>query len=140
VGLAVDLTKKATVTDFFNVVFLDVRKNSADLSNLNTRVEEIATRTTTNELVLKNNDLVKIAMTRAIQMLVCTGFANWVLVDNWALLATTKKGYIIAFHIAASVVAFVRARADFVYATTSRRLRASSPRALGAFETLADAP
>ena len=75
-GSSVDLTKKATVKDFFNVVFLDVRKNSADLSNLNTRVEEIATSTTTNELVLENNNLVKTAMTRAIQMLVGTSFAS----------------------------------------------------------------
>ena len=109
-----DLTKKATVTDFFNVVFLDVRKNSADLSNLNTRVEEIATRTTTNELVLKNNDVVKTAMTRAIQMLMCTGFVSWVLVDSWASLATKKISTIIAGNIAASVFVFLTSRADLV--------------------------
>ena len=45
-----DETKKAKAKDFFNGVFLDVCKNTADLSNLNTRVEEIATRVTTNEL------------------------------------------------------------------------------------------
>ena len=90
-GFSVDLTKKAMVKDFFNGVFLDVRKNSADLSknsadlsNLNTRVEEIATRVTTSELVLVNNKLVKLAMTRAIQTLFCTGFVNWLLVDSWA--------------------------------------------------------
>merc|ERR1712194_958627 len=76
---------------FFNGVLLDVRKNSADLSNLNTRVEEIATRVTTNELVLVNNKVVKIAMTRAIQKLVCTGFANWVLVDSWASLRRRRS-------------------------------------------------
>ena len=109
-----DLTKKATVTDFFNVVFLDVRKNSADLSNLNTRVEEIATRTTTNELVLKNNDVVKTAMTRAIQTLAGTSFASWVLVDSWASLATKKIATIIAFNIAAAMYVFLRTNADLV--------------------------
>ena len=113
-GFSVDQTNKATVTDFFNVVFLDVRKNTADLSNLNTRVEEIATRTTTNELVLKNNDVVKTAMTRAIQMLMCTGFVSWVLVDSWASLATKKIGTIIAGNIAASVFVFLTSRADLV--------------------------
>ena len=113
-GSSVDLTKKATVKDFFNVVFLDVRKNSADLSNLNTRVEEIATRTTTNSLVLENNNLVKTAMTRAIQMLVGTSFASWVLVDSWASLATKKIATIIAFNIAAAMLVFVRSRADLV--------------------------
>ena len=113
-GSSVDLTKKATVKDFFNVVFLDVRKNSADLSNLNTRVEEIATSTTTNELVLENNNLVKTAMTRAIQMLVGTSFASWVLVDSWASLATKKIATIIAFNIAAAMLVFVRSRADLV--------------------------
>ena len=113
-GSSVDLTKKATVKDFFNVVFLDVRKNSADLSNLNTRVEEIATRVTTSELVLVNNKLVKLAMTRAIQTLFCTGFVNWLLVDSWASLATKKIGTIIACHIAASVLVFLTSRADQV--------------------------
>ena len=96
-------------------MLLDVRKNSADLSNLNTRVEEIATRVTTNELVLVNNKVVKIAMTRAIQKLVCTGFANWVLVDSWASLATKKIGYITAFHIAAFVLVFLTSRADQLF-------------------------
>jgi hypothetical protein len=113
-GFSVDQTNKATVTDFFNVVFLDVRKNTADLSNLNTRVEEIATRTTTNELVLKNNDVVKTAMTRAIQMLMCTGFVSWVLVDSWASLATKKIATIIAFNIAAAMYVFLRTNADLV--------------------------
>ena len=110
-----DETKKAMVKDFFNGVLLDVRKNSADLSNLNTRVEEIATRVTTTELVLVNNKVVKIAMTRAIQKLVCTGFANWVLVDSWASLATKKIGYIIAFHIAAFVLVSLTSRADQLF-------------------------
>ena len=105
----------AMAKDFFNDIFLGVRKNSADLSNLNTRVEEIATRVTTNELVLVNNKVVKIAMTRAIQKLVCTGFANWVLVDSWASLATKKIGYITAFHIAAFVLAFLTSRADQLF-------------------------
>ena len=114
-GFSVDQTNKATVTDFFNVVFLDVRKNTADLSNLNTRVEEIATRTTTNELVLENNNLVvKTAMTRAIQMLMCTGFVSWVLVDSWASLATKKIATIIAFNIAAAMLMFLRFNADLV--------------------------
>ena len=120
-GFSVDLTKKAMVKDFFNGVFLDVRKNSADLSknsadlsNLNTRVEEIATRVTTSELVLVNNKLVKLAMTRPIQTLFCTGFVNWLLVDSWASLATKKIGTIIACHIAASVLVFLTSRADQV--------------------------
>ena len=93
-------------------MLLDVRKNSADLSNLNTRVEEIATRVTTNELVLVNNKVVKIAMTRAIQKLVCTGFANWVLVDSWASLATKKIATIVAVNIAAAMYEFVKTKAD----------------------------
>ena len=113
-GSSEDLTKMATVKDFFNVMFLDVRKNSADLSNLNTRVEEIATRTTTNELVLENNNLVKTAMTRAIQTLACTSFASWVLVDSWASLATKKIATIIAFNIAAAMLMFLRFNADLV--------------------------
>ena len=114
-GFSVDQTNKATVTDFFNVVFLDVRKNNADLSNLNTRVEEIATRTTTNELVLENNNLVvKTAMTRAIQTLAGTSFASWVLVDSWASLATKKIATIIAFNIAAAMYVFLRTNADLV--------------------------
>jgi len=114
-GSSEDLTKMATVKDFFNVMFLDVRKNSADLSNLNTRVEEIATRTTTNELVLENNNLVvKTAMTRAIQTLAGTSFASWVLVDSWASLATKKIATIIAFNIAAAMYVFLRTNADLV--------------------------
>ena len=114
-GSSEDLTKMATVKDFFNVMSLGVRKNSADLSNLNTRVEEIATRTTTNELVLENNNLVvKTAMTRAIQTLAGTSFASWVLVDSWASLATKKIATIIAFNIAAAMYVFLRTNADLV--------------------------
>ena len=113
-GSSVDLTKMATVKDFFNVMFLDVRKDSADLSNLDTRVEEIATRTTTNELVLENNNLVKTAMSRAIQTLAGTSFASWVLVDSWASLATKKIATIIAFNIVAAMLVFLRTNADFV--------------------------
>ena len=113
-GSSEDLTKMATVKDFFNVMSLGVRKNSADLSNLNTRVEEIATRTTTNELVLENNNQVKKAMTRAIQTLAGTSFASWVLVDSWASLATKKIATIIAFNIAAAMYVFLRTNADLV--------------------------
>ena len=95
-------------------------KNTADLSNLNTRVEEIATRVTTNELVLVNTTRWKKAMTRAIQVLVLTGFVSWLLVDSWALLATKKIRIIIAGHIAAPVFAFLTSRADQVSAARER--------------------
>ena len=106
----------AMAKDFFNDIFLGVRKNSADLSNLNTRVEEIATRTTTNELVLENNNQVKKAMTRAVTQLAGTSFVTWVFVDSWASLATKKIATIVAVNIAAAVYEFLKTKADVVSA------------------------
>jgi hypothetical protein len=113
----------AMAKDFFNDIFLgvrknsaDLRKNSADLSNLNTRVEEIATRTTTNELVLENNNQVKKAMTRAVTQLAGTSFVTWVFVDSWASLATMKIATIVAVNIAAAVYEFLKTKADVVSA------------------------
>ena len=116
----------AMAKDFFNGMFLDVRKNSADLSNLNTRVEEIATRTTTNELELENNNLVKTAMMQAVAQLAATSFVSWVLVDSWASLATKKIALIVAFNIAAAVYEFLKIKALLVRsyggASSSREL------------------
>ena len=106
----------AMAKDFFNEIFLGVRKNSADLSNLNTRVEEIATRTTTNELVLENNNQVKKAMTQAVTQLAGTSFVTWVFVDSWASLATKKIATIVAVNIAAAMYEFLKTKANVVSA------------------------
>jgi len=97
-----DKAKQQKAKDFFNSVFLDVRK----ISSIEKSVKKIEARVTNNEVKLMNNKVTKKAVGRAVQVLGGTVLAIYYY-GGWALV--TK---LVGLPIVSALFVYMTSRAD----------------------------
>ena len=97
-----DKAKQQKAKDFFNSVFLDVRK----ISSIEKSVKKIEARVTNNEVKLMNNKVTKKAVGRAVQVLGGTVLAIYYY-GGWALV--TKM---VRLPIVSALFVYMTSRAD----------------------------